>query len=361
MEGVMPERLEWFDPEKFKKPRNRRTKVQMDEFKDALLEYWRETERAFGVRGWCYWLEGRGLITKAQFKATERSITNMRKSGIIPVNICSEDDARLAENLEQLDPYTPDQFAYRKARGVLNSAESYDPISFWEYQDTYCEMWVEKIDLVVLFRDLCGEYHLPIANIKASCDIHMRVAALERFRLWKTKGKRCVLLYWGDFDPPGVKIAEALRNNFAELQNAAVFEEGETLSVGYDEHLFDILHVGLSAKQVTDLGLMWIEGLTTGSGENLANPKHPNYSKYNVKEWIARYGENKVEANALVGKSAKRCPMHYEKCCGQSSATYTTVAQYTPEQFTPEGPLNHGQDRGTNPGEGRNGKAVSYE
>jgi hypothetical protein len=274
----------------------------MEEFTNAMLDYWRDTGRAFGRRGWCYWLEGKGLINKGQFDSTGVAIDNRRKDGTLPTNICTEDEARLPDNLEQLDECSPEQFAYRKVQGALHSAQFYDPVSFWEFQGTYVEMTVEKIDLVVLFRELCAEYHIPISNIKGSPDINMRVKAIERFNTWRRKGKKCVLLHWGDFDPPGVKIAENLKGNFAELGDAVVEKNGKRVSVGYREKLFDIVHVGLSADQVEELKLTWIEGLKTGSGENLANPTHPKHKEYNVAGWIKKYGENKVEANALVGK-----------------------------------------------------------
>ncbi|GAI82343.1 unnamed protein product, partial [marine sediment metagenome] len=48
--------------------------------------------------------------------------------------------------------------------------------------------------------------------------------------------------------------------------------------------------------------LTWVDNLLTGSGKDMSNPNHEFYKKnvYGVREYIAKYGVRKCEANAIV-------------------------------------------------------------
>jgi len=47
-------------------------------------------------------------------------------------------------------------------------------------------------------------------------------------------------------------------------------------------------------------GLEWIEGLITGSGKDLGDENHKLHKCDFVQDYIRRYGQRKVEANAMV-------------------------------------------------------------
>jgi len=50
-----------------------------------------------GARGWCYILENEGVISKGEFDKAQRLITECRKDGLLPLDICIEDDDRAAD------------------------------------------------------------------------------------------------------------------------------------------------------------------------------------------------------------------------------------------------------------------------
>ena len=52
-----------------------------------------------GSRGWCYILERHGL-RKGDFGAAEKLITDCRKSGALPLDICAEDESRRTVGLQ---------------------------------------------------------------------------------------------------------------------------------------------------------------------------------------------------------------------------------------------------------------------
>jgi hypothetical protein len=117
-------------------------------------------------RGWCYLLEPHGLL-KGDFDSAQNLINDCRKSGLLPIDICCEDSRRSADNLEDLNNPGPKVEAAEIVRYVNNAEDYYHPHSFWEAQDYYIEMMVEKIDIKNLFRIECEPFRVPIVNAEA--------------------------------------------------------------------------------------------------------------------------------------------------------------------------------------------------
>jgi hypothetical protein len=93
-----------------------------------------------------------------------------------------------------------------------------------------------------------------------------------------------------DHDPAGLDISNRLMRLFEDLQHA----------VDWDPSGLLIVRFGLNADFINANRLTWIDGLKTSSGEDLADPGHPDHNKPYVQDYIRRFGARKVEANALV-------------------------------------------------------------
>jgi hypothetical protein len=65
----------------------------------ALKEVRSRLDFDVGSRGWAYILEGDRLIDKGELDAAQRLINDCRKIGDLPLDICSEDGKRAAENI----------------------------------------------------------------------------------------------------------------------------------------------------------------------------------------------------------------------------------------------------------------------
>jgi hypothetical protein len=260
-----------------------------------------------GARGWCYILEEHGL-SKGDFDDCEKLITACRKNGRLPLDFCGDDDAARdfihVEDLNDPDPET-------HARGIVSAINrahlSYEPVSFWDYQQHFVQLLVEKIGLKNLFSRVCDQYHVPLGNSRGSPSIWQRIRILERFAERQAKGNRCVLLYFGDHDIHGLRISRSLRANFEEVLGAfnRYFPEYE----GFDLDEVVIERFGLNADFIERHKLSWTEGLITGSGKDLGDPSHRKYGEHDVQDYIRRFGERKVEADALVTRAeASRAP-----------------------------------------------------
>ena len=258
-----------------------------------------ELDFKVSARGWCYILEEHGL-GKHEFAACEKIINKCRKDGSLPYDFCAEDQRRLADGRETIDEPDVDAELAHAVEQLRNRHEGYRPFSFWDGADVYVEVAVEKIDLKTLFAPICAEHHVLITNLAGWSDINARAAMMLKFKEMEAQGKTCVLLYFGDFDPGGLRISDFFRENLAELSKA----------VGWAPDNLHIERAGLNHDFIQEQGLTWIENLRTGGGEfGLDDPRHPDHAKPYVQEYLKRYCAKdesgkwqgrKVEANALV-------------------------------------------------------------
>jgi hypothetical protein len=179
--------------------------------------------------------------------------------------------------------------------GALNAAEYFTP-DWWDGEEYYIQMVVEKIDLVTLFRPVCEEYHIPIANSKGWSSMLQRAEYARRFGEARDKGLQCILLYCGDHDPDGLRISEFIKNNLIDLKDIK-WEDG---SEGYNPDDLIIKRFGLNYDFIIRNRLTWIDNLITGSGRNLASPQHKNHRMQYVQDYLKKIGARKCEANAIV-------------------------------------------------------------
>ena len=244
-----------------------------------------------GSRGWCYILEQHGL-RKGDFDAAQKLITDCRKSGDLPLDICAEDESRTTICLEDIDTNDVPNEVESWIDHLRNRAhENYTPISFWDDLDVYVEIAVEKLDLRNLFEPVCEEFHVPLTNFKGWSDLNARGAMMRRFKQHEAAGRQCVLLLCGDHDPGGLRITETMRKNLEDLSRAVDDWSPDNLV---------ITRFGLNEDFIERHDLTWIDNLETSSGKQLDDEHHADHDKAYVQDYIARFGVKKCEANALV-------------------------------------------------------------
>lgn len=271
---------------------------ELETFAAAIRELQSSIEFRVSSRGWCYILEEHGLH-KGDFDRAQRLLNDCRKSGLLPLGICKEDDARAVTGLDNLgrrDPWSPEECArmcIRRAREQIASAygqwretcASYEPVGWTDGLKYAVFVLVEKVDLVTLFERPCSWSHVPIANAKGWSDLHLRAAMMRYFREAEAEGRTPVLLYCGDHDPAGLLISSTLKKQLADLSRAVDWSP--------DNLIVD--RFGLNADFIRKHKLTWIENLQSGSGADLAV-----CDRSYVKDYIEKFGARKCEANALV-------------------------------------------------------------
>jgi len=274
------------------KATNESSNLELVKFASELIKISNLIGVKISSRGWCYILEGKGIIDKSQFNTIQGKINKCRKIGFLPINFVAVDKTRQFYNVEplQIDYQKPSKFIYKQLNPVKKLYQNKKDVSFWKFQDYYIQVMVEKIDLITLFGDICKACHIPIANAKGWSDLNSRNLLAQRFKKAEELGKQPILLYYSDFDPAGLKIAENMRNNLKQIEKATKWNPKN----------LNIDRFGLTIDFIKKYGLTWIDNLITGSGRNLANPKHPDHNKPYVQDYIKKYGVRKCEANAIL-------------------------------------------------------------
>jgi hypothetical protein len=284
---------------------------QIDAFCKLILKIQSTMDFKVGSRGWCYILEPHGL-SKGDFDACQRLISECRKTGDLPLDICSEDESRATIGVQQTTDTSIEDEAQEWVDYVRESAAgSYTPFSFWDGEEYYVEVGVEKLDLRNLFEPVCREFFVPITNLKGWSDINSRAAVMQRFAEREANGSQCVLLLCGDHDPGGLNITATMRKNLADLSGA----------VGWSPANLIITRFGLNFDFIEANGLTWIDNLETSSGGRLDDPGHTDHDKRYVQDYIAQFGARKCEANALVV-----APNVGRQLCRQAILQYTSAA-----------------------------------
>jgi hypothetical protein len=283
---------------------------ERDEFCQRIIQINSTLDFKISARGWGYILEGKGMVTKADFDRLADLINDCRRSGQLPLDICADDKKRQANCLESVHDDDVSTQAEAIIYYVNNAHSNYRPFSFWEYQDNYVQMSVEKIDLKSLFTVVCQEFHVPIVNNAGWSDINSRAAMALRFKEKEEEGKQSVLLYCGDHDPAGLIISDFIRDNFEQISGAT----------GWHPKNLIIDRFGLNYEFIKDNHLSWIDNLKTGKTKppnDLADEDHPDHYKDYVQNYIATYRARKCEANALVIR-----PEAGRKLCRESICKY---------------------------------------
>lgn len=244
-----------------------------------------------------------------------------RQKGYLPIDFVAEEESRKFSGVEIPDDSSPLEFIKRFLSDVLEAERYYTP-DWWDGEEYYIQMVVEKIDLKSLFEPVCRDYHIPIATSKGWSSMLQRAEYAKRFKEAEDKGLKCVLLYCGDHDPDGLRISEFLRSNLDDLKYI-IWEDGEG---GYDPYDLIINRFGLNYDFIIANNLSWINNLITGSKKDLASPSHPNHFLPYVQDYIKTIGIRKCEANALVV-----APAQGRSLCRQAIENY--LGEGAPQRF----------------------------
>jgi len=269
----------------------------------AIEEMSADTGYKFGPRGWAYYAEGLGLITKGDFARFEKLLTDMRKAGELDPDVIEPDASRIATTVYDYEansgsPEYHAQYAVDQIKPELESwVEEFHEVGYWDRLDYYVEMIVEKKDLLQIFEKTAKIHRVRITNGKGDTDIHSRLAMLKRFRDHWYEGRKPILLAIGDHDPKGLHIVSGLRRTLMSCANLK--------GLDWEEMDFDVVNIGLTADQIEDMGLMKINNLETGGGKDLSETSHPDHFKPYVQDYIQEHGVWKVEANSLVSNPAQ--------------------------------------------------------
>ena len=238
------------------------------------------------ARGWGYILEGLGKINKGEFNALAKSINDCIKLGYLPIDFTAEDQdptRRFTGIHTASNPPTLLRGLQENMDMVLD-ALPHHTTEYWQDEEYYLMMLVEKIDIYNLFTPICKEYNIPISNSKGWYTLKARYQIAKLSQRAIARGQKPVLLLFFDHDISGLKISQTIRKGLQDMTGATKWDPSGLI----------IDRFGLNFDDIEENSLTWIPNLKSGSGKS-PNPKHKD-----VKEYVSLYGERKCEANALL-------------------------------------------------------------
>lgn len=271
------------------------TKKVLKQFSEQLMLMQSGINFKVSSRGWCYLMEQAGYINKSQFSKVDMAINRCRKEGYLPVDFVAEEAARAFTGVIVPSDGTVEDTLKWMLNDVLDGAKYFKP-DWWQGEEYYIQILVEKIDLKTLFTPVCDKFKIPIANAKGWSSILQRAEYARRFKEAEDNGLKCVLLYCGDHDPDGLRISDTIRKNLYDLQDISWRDGME----GYSPDNLIIERFGLNYDFIVENNYTWIDNLITGSGKDLADTGHKNNRLPYVKDYLNTIGERKCEANAIV-------------------------------------------------------------
>ena len=240
----------------------------------------------YSARGWCYLLEGLGKIHKGEFDACEKAINDCRKIGLLPIDFVAEDQD-LTRRFSGIHQASDPTILLREVKKQVEEMLKFLPSSatdYWEGEKYYVMMVVEKGDIYNLFKPICEEYHVPIANSKGWYPILLRNHIATLSKMAEERGLKPVLLLFYDHDIAGIKITKTFRKGLWDIYRAT----------GWNPSSLIIERFGLNYEDIERYNLTWIENLKSSSGRD------PNWHRRDVQEYIKRFGVRKCESNALL-------------------------------------------------------------
>jgi len=265
-------------------------------FAEDIKEVRKGMDFPLSARGWCYIMEQYGL-KKGDFKKYgEKWIRECRVYGFFEPGFILEDESHTVEQQPDKRELVEDFVEYKydtwqtAGEDFKDSWEFYNGLSFWEGQDYYIQLLVEKVDLKSLFRKICNKYRIPVANLHGFGSLEQKAVMARNFQLAEREGKKTILLACTDHDPPGIIISNLLKGDFEELR----------IFTGWNPKNLKVERIGLSYTFIQANHLKWVNNLKTASDNDLSKPSHQHYKTYDVANYIKKYGKRKCEANAIV-------------------------------------------------------------
>lgn len=211
-----------------------------------------------------YQMVGKGYIenTKPQYQMLGQLIKWARIEKYIPWEII-EDRVRAFHDFTGWK--TKEEFIDQELSNFLRGYRR----NLLQTQEKYIEAWIEKDALSSLFSKVCSRYTVPVVVCRGFSSISFLNDFTER--LAARAGKLPVMLYFGDFDPSGVEMLEAMKITLGEELGAGDIVFKRIALLRDDVFTFTLPH----------------------------NPDALKKTDTRTSKHIAKYGEIAVELDAL--------------------------------------------------------------
>ena len=181
------------------------TRLQMDKLnkiKGILTEL--DAYKPLTLRQIYYQMVGKDYIEN---KVSEYSmLSNLLKWARIDGHISWEDIEDRVRSYHDLTGWGgSDEFIDASLKHFLNGYKR----NLLQTQDKYIEIWIEKDALSSIFTKVAAPYTIPVVVCRGFSSVSFLNEFAERLKY--NKEKQAIMLYFGDFDPSGIEMLDAMK------------------------------------------------------------------------------------------------------------------------------------------------------
>lgn len=164
------------------------------------------------IRGLHYQLVNLGMINHMRlYKRVVSAMVDARRDGEIDYNTFSDHDRSMSSSTdyEKTDVDAEIEVAKREIKNWMTNYYK----NYWENQDYYLEVFIEKKALLGSFSAVCDENHIGLGACKGYPSLTFLYKTSRRMKEAVKIGKTPVILYFGDYDPSGEDIPRSIQDN----------------------------------------------------------------------------------------------------------------------------------------------------
>lgn len=184
--------------------RNRASRAEMDQRKEAILEIARAIQPCT-VRQVFYQAEIRGVVakTEAGYDKVQRALVEMRRDGELPYGWIADNTRWQRKPNSFADPAAAIEEAARFYRKAL-----------WSDAGRYVEVWLEKDALSGVVWPVTDKFDVPLMVSRGYASLSFLHSAAEYIASLDVAAH---VFHLGDFDPSGVDAARKIEATLREL------------------------------------------------------------------------------------------------------------------------------------------------
>lgn len=184
--------------------------------KNALDEIEQYEKGVLTLRGLHYRLVARGMTnTIRHYKRVVSAMIKARWDGLVDFDTFSDRDREMESKTDSNETILEDKIEQAKKQLGLWMQNYYK--NRWENQPYYPEVFIEKKALIGVFERPCFSQGVALGACKGYPSLTFLNEACERFKAAKRRGKKPIILYFGDYDPSGEDIPRSIKDNLFDL------------------------------------------------------------------------------------------------------------------------------------------------
>ncbi len=186
---------------------------------------------ALTIRGLHYQLVGLGMTNSMRhYKRVVTAMIAARREGLIHYGTFSDHDRGMESQTDWEE--TIYENAIESGKDSIKFWMEYYRTNRWENQEYYPELWIEKKALIGTFKRPCDNWDVALSACKGYPSLTFLYEASQRFDEAEGKGKKPIILYFGDYDPSGEDIPRSIKENLwkdfgvdVEVKRIALMED----------------------------------------------------------------------------------------------------------------------------------------